>query len=440
MKRTCFSLQFILFFLKHGNFAFQSSFPLLKFISKSLTTKYTTFKFNQEYVLAMGRYQSRGVSTKKEEIHQAIQNVDKGLFPFAFCKVVEDFLGGDEDYCNIMHADGAGSKSSLAYLYYQETGDISVFDGIAQDAIVMNLDDLLCVGVWDQILLSSTIGRHTKQVSGQIISALVAGNEKFVNKLSKMGISLITTGGETADIGDLVRTVIVDSTVTVRAPRQNIITNEKIQPGHVIIGLSSSGQTTYEDEYNSGIGSNGLTSARHELLHHDYATKYPESFAPDIPSNLVYSGPFKLTDPLEGTPLNIGKALLSPTRTYAPIIKDLLQNHRSEVAGIIHCSGGAQTKCLKFGKGVSYIKDTLFPVPPLFKTIQKVSNTTWSEMYEVFNMGHRMEVIGPAKLIPILQSIGDKYHLEVQQVGICEASPSGKNQLKIVSEFGTFDY
>ncbi len=387
----------------------------------------------------MGRYQSRGVSSKKEEIHQAIRHVDQGLFPNAFCKVVEDYLGNDPAYCNVMHADGAGTKASLAYLYYQETGDLSVFEGIAQDALVMNLDDLLCVGIVDHILLSSTIGRHAKLISGQVIQKIIEGNEKLIKQLAELGISLITTGGETADVGDLVRTLIVDSTVTARVPRGHIITNEKIQAGNIIMGLASFGKTSYESQYNSGIGSNGLTSARHDLLHSDYAQQFPESYDPAIPKNLVYSGPFHLSDPLEDTPLTIGQALLSPTRTYAPIIRELLNEHRSEISGIIHCSGGGQTKCLKFGKGIRYVKNNLFSVPPLFKTIQEVSNTDWSEMYEVFNMGHRMEIIGPPHLLPILEEIGKKYELEVRQIGYCEAS-SGENELQIISQSETFEY
>ncbi|MBF0286938.1 MAG: phosphoribosylformylglycinamidine cyclo-ligase [SAR324 cluster bacterium] len=387
----------------------------------------------------MGRYQTRGVSSKKEDIHQAIFHVDQGLFPHAFCKVVEDYLGNDPDYCCVMHADGAGTKASLAYLYHKETGDLSVFEGIAQDALVMNLDDLLCVGIVDHILLSSTIGRNAKLISGQIIQTIIEGNEKLVKQLAELGISLITTGGETADVGDLVRTLIVDSTVTARVPRSQIITNEKIKPGDIIIGLASFGQTSYESQYNSGIGSNGLTSARHDLLDSDYAQQFPESYDQDIPQSLVYSGPFHLTDPLDNTPLTIGQALLSPTRTYAPIIKDLLHDHHHDISGIIHCSGGGQTKCMKFGKGIRYIKNNLFPVPPLFKTIQKVSDTTWPEMYEVFNMGHRMEVIGPPRLLKVLESIGKQYQLEVQQIGFCEASPV-ENQLQIVAESGTYEY
>ncbi len=387
----------------------------------------------------MGRYQTRGVSSKKEEIHQAILKIDKGLFPSAFCKVVEDHLGGDANYCNVMHADGAGSKSSLAYLYYQETGDLSVFEGIAQDAIVMNLDDLLCVGIYDNILLSSTIGRNANCISGDVIQTLIEGNEKFVRHLSKLGIALITTGGETADLGDLVRTLIIDSTVTARWPRKQIIANDGIRPGDIIIGLASFGQTSYETEYNSGIGSNGLTSARHDLLHSDYAKQFPESYDPNIPQALAYNGPFHLNDPLEGTPLTIGQALLSPTRTYAPIIKELLSTHRDYVSGLIHCSGGGQTKCLRFGAGIHYVKDHLFPIPPLFKTIQQVSKTSWQEMHEVFNMGHRMEIIGSSVLLPVVKEIGEKYQLEVQQVGICEACPEG-NQLRIDSEVGTFEF
>ncbi len=387
----------------------------------------------------MGRYQSRGVSSKKEDIHKAIQHLDQGLFPTAFCKIVEDHLGEDPEYCNIMHADGAGTKSSLAYLYYRNSGDPSIFEGIAQDAIVMNIDDLLCVGAYDRILLSNTIGRNAKLVPGEVIQAIIDGNEKFVQLLQSLGIVITTTGGETADVGDLLRTVIVDSTVTLRLRREEVIANNLIRPGDIIVGLASFGQTSYETEYNSGIGSNGLTSARHELLHEDYAHQYPESFDPAIPQDLVYTGPFHLDDPLEGTPLTVGKALLSPTRTYAPIIKELLMEHKSLVSGLVHCSGGGQTKCLRFGQGIEYVKDNLFPVPPLFRTIQRVSHTSWKEMYEVFNMGHRMEIIGSAQLLPIVQEICAKYNLQVRQVGRCEAS-KGSNRLTISSEHGVFEY
>ena len=387
----------------------------------------------------MERYQSRGVSARKADIHQAIQHVDKGLFPLAFCKVVADHLGGDPAYCNIMHADGAGTKASLAYIYYRETGDLSVFEGIAQDTTVMNVDDLLCVGVYDQLLLSSTIGRHAKRIPGTIIKAIIEGHERLAARFSALGISLVTTGGETADLGDLVQTLIVDSTITARWPRNRILTNERIRPGDIIIGLSSSGQTSYETQYNSGIGSNGLTSARHELLHPVYGKRYPESYDQKMSPELAYGGPFHLNDPLQGTPLTIGQALLSPTRTYAPVLKVLLKNHFHEISGVIHCSGGGQTKCLKFGQGIHYVKNRLFPIPPLFRTIQEVSQTTWREMYEVFNMGHRMEIIGSPDLLPIAKAIGEKFNLAIQQVGFCEASSKG-NKLQLNSEVGVLDF
>ncbi|MGK5093382.1 AIR synthase related protein [Deltaproteobacteria bacterium TL4] len=388
----------------------------------------------------MERYQARGVSAKKEDVHAAIDQVDKGLFPTAFCKIVPDFLGHDENYCCIMHADGAGTKSSLAYLYYRETGDLSVFEGIAQDSLMMNLDDLLCVGAYENILLSNTIGRNSQLIPGEVIATLIGAYEKLTHWLSSLGVHFLTTGGETADVGDLVRTLIVDSTVTVRMPRAQVIANDRIKPGDIIIGLASFGQTTYESRYNSGIGSNGLTSARHDLLHHDYAQQYPESYAPHIPSELVYSGPFRLSDPLQGTPLTIGQALLSPTRTYAPLIKELLQNHRELVSGLVHCSGGGQTKCLRFGEQIHYVKNNLFPVPPLFETIQKVSATPWKEMYQVFNMGHRMEIIGEASLFPFVQKIADSFEVEVRKIGYCEKSTSAVNTLIIDSEVGCFEY
>jgi phosphoribosylformylglycinamidine cyclo-ligase len=387
----------------------------------------------------MERYQIRGVSANKADIHQAILHVDKGIFPSAFCKVVADHLGGDPAYCNIMHADGTGSKASLAYVYYQETGDLSVFEGIARDTTVMNVDDLLCVGVYDHLLLSSSIGRHAKRIPSAIIRAIIEGHEKVATHFTALGISLVTTGGETADLGDLVRTLVVDSTITARWPRNRILTNERIRPGDIIIGLSSFGQTSYETQYNSGIGSNGLTSARHDLLHPDYGERFPESYDPEMSPEMAYAGPYRLNDSLEGTPLTIGQALLSPTRTYAPVLKDLLKTHFHKVSGVIHCTGGGQTKCLKFGQGIHYIKDRLFPIPPLFRTIQQVSQTSWQEMYEVFNMGHRMEILGPPDLLPVAKSIGEKYNLAVGQVGICEAS-SANNRLQIVSEVGSFDF
>ncbi|MBF0237200.1 MAG: phosphoribosylformylglycinamidine cyclo-ligase [SAR324 cluster bacterium] len=388
----------------------------------------------------MSRYQQRGVSSQKEEVHAAIRNVSKGLYPSAFCKIVEDFLGHDPEYCNVMHADGSGTKSSLAYLYYRETGDLSVFKGIAQDALVMNMDDLLCAGIVDNILFSSTIGRNSKYIPGEVIQTIIHANEELIQQFQDFGIRIITTGGETADVGDVVRTLIVDSTVTARVPRNLIVANDRMAPGDIIIGLASDGQTTYEAQYNRGIGSNGLTSARHDMLHQDYVRLYPESFSPEIPEHLAYSGPFHVSDPLEQTPLNIGQALLSPTRTYAPVIKQLLDNHRSQISGIIHCSGGGQTKCLKFGKNILYVKNNLFPVPPLFQTIQRVSETPWKEMYQVFNMGHRMEIIGPESLLPVVCDIAQQFDLKAQQIGYCETATPGYNELRIQSEYGTFHY
>jgi len=388
----------------------------------------------------MNRYLARGVSAKKEDVHFATSLVDPGIYPSAFCKIVPDYLGDDLEYCNIMHADGAGTKASLAYLYYQETGTLSVFEGIAQDAIVMNVDDLLCVGAYQNILFSSTIGRNSRYISGDVIKTIIEANEKLAQDYAQWGINLQTTGGETADVGDLVRTLIVDSSVMVRLAKSKLILNDQIQPGNIIVGLASDGQTTYETTYNSGIGSNGLTSARHDLLHQDYAHRYPESYEPTLPSDLVYSGPFHLEDALEGTPLTIGEALLSPTRTYAPMIKTLLENHQDLISGIIHCSGGGQTKCLKFGQGIHYIKNNFFPIPPLFRTIQSVSETTWKEMYQVFNMGHRMELMGPPELLPVIKKIGESYQLKVRQIGYCQTSPDSANRLTIDSEVGHFDY
>ena len=387
----------------------------------------------------MERYKSRGVSAKKTDVLQAIQRVDKGLFPLAFCKVVADHLGGDPAYCNIMHADGAGTKASLAYIYYRETGDLSVFEGIAQDTTVINVDDLLCVGVYDHLLLSSTIGRHGKRIPGLVIKAIIEGHEKVVARYAELGITLVTTGGETADLGDLVQTLVVDSTVMARWPRNRILTNDRILPGDIIIGLSSSGQTSYETQYNSGIGSNGLTSARHELLHSDYGKRYPESYDREMAPELAYAGPYHLDDPLPGTSLTIGRALLCPTRTYAPVLKELLKNHFHKISAVIHCSGGGQTKCLNFGRGIHYVKNRLFPIPPLFRTIQQVSQTSWREMYEVFNMGHRMEILGSPDLLPVAEAIGEKYELAIQQVGFCDKS-SGGNKLRIDSEVGIFDF
>lgn len=385
------------------------------------------------------RYQQRGVSASKEDVHNAIKNLDKGLYPNAFCKVIPDYLQNDPAYCNIMHADGAGTKSSLAYLYWKETGDISVWRGIAQDAIVMNIDDLLCVGVSDNVLLSSTIGRNKNLIPGEVISEIIQGTEAFVESMKDSGFTIHTTGGETADVGDLVRTIIIDSTVTARIPKVEIVSNDRIQAGDVIVGLESYGQSTYEQEYNSGMGSNGLTSARHDALNKSYYEKYPESFDPGVPEDLIYSGSKLLTDPLEGTELNIGKAILSPTRTYAPVIRTMLKEHRSQIHGMVHCSGGAQTKCLNFVNNLHIIKDNLFPIPALFKMIQDESKTSWEEMYKVFNMGHRMELFVPEAIASELISISKSYNIDAKIIGYCEAS-NGENKLTINSENGVFVY
>ncbi|MGQ1784435.1 AIR synthase related protein [Saccharicrinis sp. GN24d3] len=384
------------------------------------------------------RYNQRGVSASKEDVHNAIKNIDKGLYPKAFCKIIPDILCGDEDYCNIMHADGAGTKSSLAYMYWKETGDISVWKGIAQDALIMNLDDLLCVGATDNILLSSTIGRNKNLVPGEVISAIINGTEELLAELREMGVSIYSTGGETADVGDLVRTIIVDSTVTCRMKRSDVIDNKNITAGDVIVGLSSSGTASYEKEYNGGMGSNGLTSARHDVFAHYLAEKYPESFDPTVPTELVYSGGLKLTDAVEGVKIDAGKLVLSATRTYAPVIKTMLDKYRSQIHGMVHCSGGAQTKVLHFVDNVHVIKDNLFPVPPLFKTIQEQSGTAWDEMYKVFNMGHRMELYVPEEIAVDLIEISKSFNIDAQIVGRCEASD--KKELTIKSEFGTFKY
>ena len=352
------------------------------------------------------RYTQRGVSASKEDVHNAIKNIDKGIFPKAFCKVIPDILGGDPEYCNIMHADGAGTKSSLAYLYWKETGDMSVWKGIAQDAIVMNTDDLLCIGATDKILLSSTIGRNKNLVPGEVISAIINGTEEVLEMLRSFGVDIYSTGGETADVGDLVRTIIVDSTVTCRMKRSEVITNSAIKAGQVIVGFASFGQASYETEYNGGMGSNGLTSARHDVFSKLLAEKYPESFDPSVPKELVYSGSRKLTDKLEGVPVDIGKLVLSPTRTYAPLVKEVLKNYLNVIGGIIHCSGGAQTKILHFVDSLHIIKDNLFDVPPLFKLIQQESKTDWKEMYKVFNMGHRLEIYIDEKYANDLIAIG----------------------------------
>ncbi|WP_420384835.1 AIR synthase related protein [Roseivirga sp.] len=368
------------------------------------------------------RYMQRGVSASKEDVHNAIKNLDKGVFPNAFCKVVPDLIAGDPEYCNIMHADGAGTKSSLAYLYWKETGDISVWRGIAQDAIIMNTDDLLCVGATQNILLSSTIGRNKNLIPGEVISAIINGTEEVLQMLRDNGVNIISTGGETADVGDLVRTIIVDSTVTARMRRDEVITNENIKPGQVIIGLASYGQASYEHEYNGGMGSNGLTSARHDVFHHSIAEKYPESFDPSVPKDLVYSGSKKLTDPVEGSPLDAGKLVLSPTRTYAPIIVEVLKQFRDQIGGMIHCSGGAQTKVLHFAKDVHIIKDNLFEIPPLFKLIQQESGTDWKEMYKVFNMGHRMEIYIDEMYANDIISISNGFNVDAKVIGRVESS------------------
>lgn len=384
------------------------------------------------------RYHSRGVSASKEDVHQAISQIDKGLFPKAFCKIVDDHLGGDPAYCTVMHADGAGTKSSLAYLYWKETGDLSVWKGIAQDAIVMNTDDLLCVGAIDNILLSSTIGRNKNRIPGEVIAAIINGTEEILERLRGYGLNIVSTGGETADVGDLVRTIIVDSTVTARMKRADVISNDRIQAGDVIVGFSSYGQATYEDSYNGGMGSNGLTSARHDVFHHGYASKFPESFDPEVPKDFVYSGKYRLTDSLPGLQLDVGKLVLSPTRTYAPILVEVLKNFRKEIHGIVHCSGGAQTKVMHFVEGVHIIKDNLFEVPPLFRLIQEESGTDWKEMYKVFNMGHRMEIyVDPTYAQPIID-IAEQFGVAARVVG--QVAPSDKNRLTIKNEKGEFTY
>ena len=384
------------------------------------------------------RYMMRGVSAMKEDVHNAIKHIDKGLFPQAFCKIIPDILGGDPDYCNIMHADGAGTKSSLAYMYWKETGDLSVWKGIAQDALVMNTDDLLCVGAVDNILVSSTIGRNKMLIPGEVISAIINGTDELLAQLRDMGIGIYATGGETADVGDLVRTIIVDSTVTCRMKRKDVIDNARIQPGDVIVGLSSCGQATYETEYNGGMGSNGLTSARHDVFAKYLAEKYPESYDKAVPEELVYSGNYRLTDAVEGSPLNAGKLVLSPTRTYAPVIKALLDEMRPEIHGMVHCTGGAQTKVLHFvGDNCKVIKDNMFPVPPLFKTIAEQSGTDWAEMYKVFNMGHRMEIYVRPELAEKVIALSQSFHIDAQIVGRIE---EGEKSLTIQSEFGTFHY
>ncbi len=383
------------------------------------------------------RYNQRGVSASKEDVHAAIKNVNKGLFPNAFCKVIPDILGNDPAYCNVMHADGAGTKSSLAYMYWKETGDLSVWRGIAQDAIVMNTDDLLCVGITDDILLSSTIGRNKNLIPGEVIKALIEGTEEFIEKMNKYGVSMHLTGGETADVGDLVRTIIVDSTVTARIKRNQIIENH-IQTGDVIVGLASFGQAAYEDEYNGGMGSNGLTSARHDVFGQELAEKYPESFDPMIPKDLVYSGKLGLTEATQTEGVDAGKLVLSPTRTYAPIMKKVLDQFRDHIHGLIHCSGGAQTKVMHFVDKLHVVKDNMFPTPPLFALIQEQSDTDWREMYQVFNMGHRMEIYLPETLADDVIRISQSFGVDARIIGRCEASE--KKMLTIISEHGVFGY
>ena len=384
------------------------------------------------------KYARRGVSSQKEDVHAAIQDVDKGLFPKAFCKIIPDLLAGNDEWCTIMHADGAGTKSVLAYLYWKETGDLSVWEGIAQDALVMNIDDLLCVGATDNILVSSTIGRNKSRIPGEVISALINGTEKFLAFLRKQGIQAYSTGGETADIGDLVRTVIVDSTVTSRMKREEVITNDHITPGDVIVGLASYGQASYEKEYNSGIGSNGLTSARHDIFFHTLAKKYPEAWDPEIPEKLVYSGKYALTDPTEVQGMDMGKLVLSPTRTYAPVIREILDHFRKDIHGMIHCTGGGQTKVLRFIDHLHIIKNNLFPVPPVFRYIRESSGTDWKEMYQVFNMGHRMEIYVPRGLAKEIIRIADTWHIEARIIGRVEKSD--RRRLTLVTDNGTFEY
>ncbi len=392
------------------------------------------------------RYAQRGVSASKEDVHNAIKNIDKGLYPQAFCKIVPDYLTNDDEYCLIMHADGAGTKSSLAYMYWKETGDISVWKGIAQDALIMNIDDLLCVGATDNILLSSTIGRNKNLIPAEVISAIINGTEELIKELNSFGVSIHSTGGETADVGDIVRTIIVDSTVTARMKRSKVINNANIKAGDVIVGLESFGQATYEKSYNGGMGSNGLTSARHDVFGKYLATKYPESYDAAVPEDLIYSGQVKLTDAVENSPIDAGQLVLSPTRTYAPIIKKILDKYDSQqIHGMVHCSGGAQTKILHFlpangqdAANLHIIKDNLFPIPPLFKLIQEQSKTDWKEMYQVFNCGHRMEIYVPEAVAQDIISISKSFHVDARIVGRVEASEV--NKLTITSEYGTFEY
>lgn len=384
------------------------------------------------------RYNQRGVSADKEDVHNAIKNTDKGLFPKAFCKIVPDYLSNDEDYCLIMHADGAGTKSALAYMYWKETGDISVWKGIAQDALIMNIDDLICVGATDNIMLSSTIGRNKNLINGDVLSEIINGTEELLVEYKNYGVNIISTGGETADVGDLVRTIIVDSTVVSRMKREDVIDNANIKPGNVIVGLSSSGQATYESEYNGGMGSNGLTSARHDVFSKILAEKYPESYDHSVPEELVYSGTKKLTDRIEGSDLDVGRLVLSPTRTYIPIVKEILDKFRTKIDGMVHCSGGAQTKVLHFVDKVHVMKDNMFDLPPLFQMIQEESNTDWKEMYKVFNMGHRMELYVSKEIADDIISISESYNVAAKIIGRVEESTIKK--LTIRSKFGEFVY
>jgi phosphoribosylformylglycinamidine cyclo-ligase len=384
------------------------------------------------------KYNKRGVSSTKEDVHAAIKNVDKGLYPGAFCKIVPDILGGDKEFCNIMHSDGAGTKSSLAYVYWKETGDLSVWKGIAQDAVVMNLDDLLCVGAYNNILFSSTIGRNKNHIPGEVIAAVINGTEEVLEELRDLGIGIWSTGGETADMGDLVRTIVIDSTVIARMKRSHVISNHTISDGDIIIGLSSSGKTSYEKEYNSGIGSNGLTSARHDLFAPYLASKYPESLDTTLPYDLIYSGRYRLTDPIDGLNTDAGKLVLSPTRTYAPVIKKIIETMHSEIHGMVHCSGGGLTKVMHFVDKMHIVKNDLFPLPTLFRLIHEQSGTSWEEMYRVFNMGHRFEIYTNSKNASEIISIASGFNLEAKIVGYCEASETKK--LTINSEFGKFEY
>jgi phosphoribosylformylglycinamidine cyclo-ligase len=384
------------------------------------------------------KYSRRGVSSTKDDVHAAIKNIDKGLYPKAFCKIVPDLLGGDKDFCNIMHSDGAGTKSSLAYIYWKETGDLSVWKGIAQDAIVMNLDDLLCVGAYDNILFSSTIGRNKNHVPGEVIAAVINGTEEVLEELRDLGIGIWSTGGETADMGDLVRTIVIDSTVIARMKRSQVISNQTIMDGDIIIGLSSSGKTSYEKVYNYGMGSNGLTSARHDLFAPYLASKYPESLDTTLPYDLIYSGKFRLTDPIAELNTDAGKMVLSPTRTYAPVIKKIIETMHSEIHGMVHCSGGGQTKVLHFIDKMHIVKNNLFPLPTLFRLIHEQSGTAWEEMYKVFNMGHRFEIYTDQKNAADIISVASSFNLEARVIGHCEASD--KKMLTLNSEFGTFEY